>query len=111
LAGVKFEAGLKNNGIGGWCIDLTDTLEPVTVRCENLEVFSEKVSEMGAEYGNDIEVVWSAAEDSNPVHMQELRVEMLAYQEKYKDEIDKELKTREDNSTPESGFEDFNPNN
>ena len=66
---------------------------------------------MGAEYGNDIEVVWSAAEDSNPAHMQELRVEMLAYQEKYKDEIDKELKTREDNSTPESGFEGFNPNN
>ena len=37
MACVKFEAVLKNNGIGGWCIDLTDTLEPVTVRCENLE--------------------------------------------------------------------------
>lgn len=111
MAGVKFEAVLKNNGIGGWCIDLTDTLEPVTVRCENLEAFSEKVSEMGAEYGNDIEVVWSAAEDSNPVHMQELRVEMMTYQDKYKDEIDKELTAREDNSTPESGLEGFNPNN
>jgi len=110
MAGVKFEAVLKNNGIGGWCIELTDTLEETTVRCENLDIFSDKVSQMGAEYGNDIEVVWSTAEDVSPVHMQELRVAMMEYQEKYKDEIDKELKAKEDNSTLEDGLSEFNPN-
>jgi hypothetical protein len=110
MAGVKFEAVLKNNGIGGWCIDLTDTLEEETVRCENLEIFSDKVTQMGAEYGNDIEVVWSTAPETDPVHMQDLRVKMMAFQEKYKDEIEKELNAREDNSTPESGLEGFNPN-
>lgn len=107
MAGVKFEAVLKNNGIGGWCIELTDTLEPTTVRCENLEDFSNKVQEMGAEYGNDIEVVWSAAEDVNPAHMQELRVAMTEYQEKYQEEIDKELNGEQ---TPGAATDGFDPN-
>ncbi len=88
---VKFEAVLKNNGIGGWCIELTDTLESTTVRCEDLENFSSKIQEMGEGYGNDIEVEWSSADDVSPAHMQELRVAMMEYQEKYQEEIDKEL--------------------
>jgi len=107
LAGVKFEAVLKNNGIGGWCIELTDTLEPTTVRCENLEDFSNKVQEMGAEYGNDIEVVWSSEEDVSPAHMQELRVAMTEYQEKYQEEIDKELNGEQ---TPGAATDGFDPN-
>ena len=107
MAGVKFEAVLKNDGIGGWCIELTDTLEPKTVRCANLEIFSQEVSSLGEDYGNDIEVVWSTDEDVKPEFMQELRIAMMEYQEKYKDEIDKELNKDE---SLEANNEGFNPN-
>lgn len=101
---VKFEAVLQNDGKGSWCIDLTDTLEQETVRCANLEIFSEKIQDMGSDYGNDIEVVWGSAEDVSAEHQQELRVAMLEYQEKYQDEIEKELNKDQDSDAG------FNPN-
>ena len=63
------------------------------------------MQEIGAEYGNDIEVVWSAAEDVNPVHMQELRVAMFEYQEKYKEDIEKELNGNQDSTNETDGFD------
>jgi len=62
---------------------------------------------LGGDYGNDIEVVWSTDEDVKPEFMQELRIAMMEYQEKYKDEIDKELNKDE---SLEANNEGFNPN-
>ncbi|OPX26891.1 MAG: hypothetical protein B1H07_03220 [Campylobacteraceae bacterium 4484_166] len=90
MSAIKFEAILKNKATDGWYIELTDTMENKTVKCDDLDIFSQNIEKMGAEYGNDIEVVWSQDEDVSPEYAQELRVSMMAYQEKYKDEIEQD---------------------
>jgi len=93
---VKFTAIQKRKDDKSWYIELTDTMENNTVKCENLEQFSQRIELMGTEYGNDIEVVWSCDDDVSQEFMQELRVAMLSYQEKYQDEIDKEFESKGD---------------
>jgi hypothetical protein len=92
---VKFTAVQKQQNDKSWYIELTDTMENKTIKCENLEQFSQQIELLGAEYGNDIEVVWSCDNDVSPLCMQELRVAMMTYQDKYQDEIDKEFENKD----------------
>ncbi len=93
---VKFTATQRQKDDKSWYIELTDTMENHTVKCEDLEQFSQNIEQMGAEYGNDIEVVWSCDDDVSQEFMQELRVSMITYQEKYQDEVDKEFESKGD---------------
>ena len=56
---VKFISHVDQNGIGEWFIKLTDTLEESSVICNNIEEYEKQIEEQGAEYGGEIEVVWT----------------------------------------------------
>ena len=86
---VVFESVIKNNKKGGWYIELKDTMDGRIEWCQNLEEYAQKIEELGADYGGDIEVKWSSDEDVHPSSLDEVRVGMVAYQEKYQEEIDK----------------------
>ncbi len=87
---VIFEATVKNNENGGWYIELKDTvLERVEI-CQDLNEFESKIQKMGEEYGGQIdEVKWISDKSLSPQSMQEVRVAMIEFHEKYKDELDK----------------------
>lgn len=90
---VVFEALVKSNGSDGWLVELKDTLDGRVEVCSDLKVFETKIQEMGSTYGGHIdEVKWISHESLSPQNMQEVRVAMLEYHEKYKDQLDKEEK-------------------
>jgi DNA-directed RNA polymerase specialized sigma54-like protein len=87
---VIFEATVKNNESGGWTIELKDTVMQRVVICQDLNEFESKIQEMGEEYGGQIdEVKWISDKSLSPQNMQEVRVSMIEFHEKYKDELDK----------------------
>ena len=104
---VKFISHVDQNAVGEWFIKLTDTLEEQEVICNNLEEYSEKIEEMGGEYGGEIEVVWTRSNLLSPSNYQDLQEKMAKMQEKYQDEIDKINGKNQENQDNESGF---NPN-
>jgi len=103
MAAVKFISHVEQDGIGGWYIKLTDTFDNTEVVCKDLEEYKQKIEDMGAEYGNDIEVQWTRSKDLSPANIQDLQEKMASLQKEYEDEI-KELDSQ---NSDESGF---NPN-
>lgn len=86
---IVFEALVKNNENGGWFIELKDTLDGRVEICSDLKDFEVKIQEMGSTYGNHIdEVKWISDENLSPENMQEVRVAMVEYHDKYKDQLD-----------------------
>ncbi len=104
---VKFISHVEADKVGGWYIKLTDTLEDKTVVCKDLNVYKEKIEELGGEYGNDIEVVWTRSQLLTPQNYQELEDAMAKLQEEYKEEIDQLNNGMQENPTMNGGF---NPN-
>ncbi len=104
---VKFTSHVEQDGIGGWFIKLTDTLEEKEVICKDLNEYAVKIEELGTDYGGDIEVVWTRSNLLTPANYQELEEEMAKMQEKYQDEIDK-INNKNDNENNE--LSGFNPN-
>jgi hypothetical protein len=100
---VKFISHVEQDGIGGWFIKLTDTLEESEVICKDLDEYAVKIEELGGEYGGDIEVVWTRSPLLTPANYQELEEQMAIMQEKYQEDIDKI--TNNDNKS-----DGFNPN-
>ncbi len=91
---VVFEALVKNSQDGGWLIELKDTVDGRVVICKDLNEFEQKIQELGDDYGGRVdEVKWISHENLSPQNEQELRVGMMKYHEKYKDQLeDKEEK-------------------
>lgn len=86
---VVFEALVKNDASGGWLVELKDTVDGRVVVCKDLEEFEVKIQELGDDYGGRIdEVKWISHEDLKPENEQKLRVAMIKYHEKYKDQLD-----------------------
>jgi len=86
---VVFEALVKNSENGGWFIELKDTLDGRIELCSDLKDFEVKIQEMGSTYGNHVdEVKWISHESLTPENMQKVRVAMVEYHEKYKDQLD-----------------------
>jgi len=86
---VIFEALVKSDNNGGWLIELKDTLDGKVEICSDLKIFETKIQTMGEAYGGHIdEVKWLSHESLSPENMQEVRVAMMEYHEKYKDQID-----------------------
>ena len=98
---VKFTSHVDQDGIGNWFIRLTDTLEEKEVICKDLDEYAVKIEELGADYGGEIEVVWTRSQLLTPANYQDLSDKMALMQDKYQEEIDKI------NNKDESGF---NPN-
>lgn len=73
---VIFKAHIKENQIGGWCIDLSNTQTNEAVICNNLDDFSTQIELLGAPYKGDIEVQWSKADNLTPEHFFEVKEQM-----------------------------------
>jgi hypothetical protein len=110
---VKFIAFVNQKEDGGWNIKLTDTYDNIEVVCEDLKQFQTNIEDMGAEYGNEIEVIWEKSPMLTPANYNDLEVKMQKLQEEYKEEIDKINNDKQDTTTAEDGFnqnEGFDPN-
>jgi len=86
---VVFEALVKNDKNDDWFIELKDTTDGRVVVCKNLKEFEVKIQELAEDYGGRVdEVNWISHESLSPQNEQKLRVAMMEYHEKYKDQLD-----------------------
>ncbi len=89
---VVFESLIKVDEEGKWFIELTDTVDERVATCQDLDEYSQKVEDFGADYGGNIdEVKWSKDENVPPHVMDEIRFEMSRQQE----ELEKNKKEQE----------------
>ena len=85
---AKFTATIKSNGMGGWYIELKDTLEEEdkVMVSFNVEEFAKQLEEMSEEYGGDVEVEWLKDDIILDAHINEIRQMMMAYEQKMNEE-------------------------
>lgn len=89
MSGVVFQSTIKSDGKGGWCIELLDTLDGRMAVCNNLAEYEVMIQHLGEQYGGHIDQVnWTQEEGISPVLVDQVRVAMMEYQEKYKDQIE-----------------------
>ena len=79
---VLFESLIKVDKEGKWFIELTDIVGARTVLCHDLDEYSQKVEDFGADYGGNIdEVIWAKDDNVPPHTMDAIRLEMSKHQE------------------------------
>jgi len=79
---VIINSTIKTNALGRWYIELNDTTEEDhMVICLDVNEYAVKIEEIGAAYGEDIEIVWSSEEGVTPEQINEVRMQMNAYEE------------------------------
>ncbi len=84
---IIFEATIKNDGVGGWFIELKDTTDGRVEICKDLDEFEEKIEQMGDDYGGHIdEVKWLKDEDLHPAAMDQIRALMAEKRAKIEEE-------------------------
>ena len=76
------ESTIKTSPLGRWYIELIDTMkedeEPIV--CLDVFEYADKVEEMGKEYDGAVEVIWSSEDDVTPEQINEVRMQMNAYE-------------------------------
>jgi hypothetical protein len=78
---VIINSTIKTNALGRWYIELNDTSEEDhMVICLDVNEYALKIEEIGQEYGNDIEIVWSSEDGVTPEQINEVRMQMNAYE-------------------------------
>jgi len=79
---IKFIAHIKNDGIGGWYIELFDEQSGKSEVCKSIKELEEKIERMGEEYGGIVdEVEWVKDADVSEQCMNEIRMEMIDYKD------------------------------
>lgn len=73
---VPFKAHIEENGMGGWFIRITNTQTQEECICKDMEEFSAQIELLGFPYNNDIEVLWSKADNLTPEHFYEVKHQM-----------------------------------
>ncbi len=77
------ESVIKSNPLGKWYIELFDTSKDETpesrVICLDVFEYAQKVEEMGKDY-EEVEVAWSSDENVTPEQINEVRMQMNAYE-------------------------------
>lgn len=86
---VKITSFVGETNDGQWYIKLTDTYEDVSVVCNNIEEYKEKLTDISVQYGSDIEIVWEKSKDLSIKNYTLVHEEMAKLQEEYADEIEK----------------------
>ena len=88
---VIFESLIKVDTEGKWFIELKDTVDERVAVCHDLDKYSQKVEDFGADYGGNIdEVKWSKDDNVPPHTMDEIRLEMSKHQEEIEKQKEKE---------------------
>jgi hypothetical protein len=78
---VIINSTIKTNALGRWYIELNDTTEEDHMAiCLDVNEYAVKIEEIGQEYGGDIEVAWSSEDDVTPEQINEVRMQMNAYE-------------------------------
>jgi hypothetical protein len=81
MAGM-IESVIKTSPLGRWYIELTDTMkegeEPII--CMDVYEYADKIEEMGKEYDGVVEVIWSSDDNVTPEQINEVRMQMNAYE-------------------------------
>ena len=81
MAGM-IESTIKTSPLGRWYIELVDTMkegeEPIV--CLDVFEYADKVEALGKEYGDAVEVIWSSDEGVTPEQINEVRMQMNAYE-------------------------------
>ena len=86
---VIFESTIKADDKGAWYIELKDTVTDKVATCKDLKEYEEKIQEFGEEYGHHIdEVRWLQEDGLPPFILDDVRMAMSEYQEKYQKEIE-----------------------
>ncbi|RXI46199.1 hypothetical protein CRU99_03130 [Malaciobacter mytili] len=76
---IIFEATIKVNEIGGWYLQVEDTISKKTQKCNNMEEFSVAIEEMSKEYnGNIDEIKWKVDLDVTSEQIIEVKEKLLA---------------------------------
>ncbi|MDT8339006.1 MAG: hypothetical protein RQ763_07385 [Sulfurimonas sp.] len=89
---VIFESTIKMSPESreDWYIELKDTISGKIEICKDLQEYSKKVEELGADYGGHVdEVRWSKDEKVPPYVMDKVRFEMSKLQRELEDETGK----------------------
>ncbi|HIO95459.1 MAG TPA: hypothetical protein EYG67_01420 [Campylobacterales bacterium] len=80
---VIIQTTIKTNALGRWYIELKDTTEEDSMEiCLDINEYAQKIEEMGAEYGGDIEVAWQADAEVTKEQINEVRMEINEYEAK-----------------------------
>ena len=81
---VIIESVIKSNPLGKWYIELFDTSKEDNpehrVICLDVFEYANKIEEMGKEYGDEVEVAWSSDSNVSPEQINEVRMQMNAYE-------------------------------
>lgn len=84
---VVFEAIIRSDKVGGWFIELKDTIDGRVEICKDMDEFEEKIEAMGDDYGGHIdEVRWSKEDDLHPAILDEIRLIMAEKRAKIEEE-------------------------
>ncbi|HFQ61190.1 MAG TPA: hypothetical protein ENK39_02670 [Epsilonproteobacteria bacterium] len=98
---VVIESVIKSNPLGRWYIELSDTMKEESedrVVCLDINEYAQKIETMGQEYGGDVEVAWSSEENVTPEQINEVRMQIMAYEAEL--EAQKENATHMSDGTP-----------
>ena len=98
---VVIESVIKSNPLGRWYIELSDTMKEESedrVVCLDINEYAQKIETMGQEYGGDVEVAWSSEENVTPEQINEVRMQIMAYEAEL--EAQKENATHMSDCTP-----------
>jgi len=80
MAGV-IESTIKTSPLGRWYIELSDTMKDDEPQfCMDVYEYADKLEEMGKEYDGIVETIWSSDDDVTPEQINEIRMQMNAYE-------------------------------
>jgi len=77
MAAIILETVIKANPIGRWYLEIRDSEEDRTEICLDLDEYAQKIEDMGAIYGGDVEVAWSSEENVTQIQINEVRQAMM----------------------------------
>ena len=86
LAAIIFESIIKTNPLGRWYIELRDPEENRHETCLDIDEYAQKIEDMGAIYGGDIEVAWASEENVTQMQIDEVRQAMMTYEQSLQDQ-------------------------
>ncbi len=86
MAAVILETVIKTNPVGRWYLEIRDSEENRTEICLDLDEYAQKIEDMGAVYGGDVEVAWSSEENVTQMQINEVRQAMMLYEQKLQEE-------------------------
>ena len=101
MADNILETVIKSNPVGRWYLEIRDPEENRTEICLDLDEYAQKIEDMGAIYGGDVEVAWESEENVTQIQINEVRQAMMMYEQKLQAE-------QEAQNSPDDGG--FNPN-